>query len=163
MNAVGVERSISAEREAKLRYDLIRVGPERTGMNLPSRMSKLLTLQAAADSELNVRFREIFMRHRGVAFAGRQDNLFAEHWTPESAAANYQFSGYEIKNDRVTLHGLEQNAGFVYRIAISLPVELVDKPSAIDCYFQKQAKEARETFNASDPTREDPETAAIQT
>jgi len=122
-------------------------------MNLPSRTSKLLALQTATEAELNLRFGEIFVRHRGVAFAGRQDNLFAEHWTPESAAANYEFSGYEIQNDNVMLHGMEQNAGFVYRIAISFPLELADKASAIDRHFEEQAKHARETAGASETDR----------
>ncbi len=49
-------------------------------MNFPSRTSKLLAFLNATDAELNIRFRDIFVRHRGAAFAGRQDNLFTEHW-----------------------------------------------------------------------------------
>ncbi len=45
----------------------------------------------------------------------------------------------------MVLYGTQQNAGFVYRIAISFPEQLVDKPAAIDAHFQQQAKAAAET------------------
>ena len=47
---------------------------------------KLLALQEATNAELGVRLAGIFQRYRKLAFIGRNDNLFTEHWTPEVAA-----------------------------------------------------------------------------
>jgi hypothetical protein len=112
-------------------------------MNLPSRTSKLLELQQAAEAELNVRFSKIFKKHRRLAFVHRQDHLFTEHWTPELAATGYDFIGYELHGEHVVLHGQEQSSGFTYRISISFPQDLADKPQAIDAYFKRQFTEAQ--------------------
>lgn len=112
-------------------------------MNLPSRTSKLLELQQAAEAELHARFHKIFKKHRRLAFVHRQDKLFTEHWTPEIAAAGYEFSGYETRSGHVVLHGMENSSGFTYRISISFPQDLADKPAAIDAYFKRQYAEAR--------------------
>jgi hypothetical protein len=108
-------------------------------------MRKLLDVHMAAETALNARFEEIFLRHRGVAFAGRRDHHFNERWTPDTAAAGYQFSGYEINNGDVILHGMEQNAGYTYRISISFPLDLLDQLSAIDAYFEQQSKSLRDS------------------
>jgi hypothetical protein len=108
-------------------------------------MRKLLDVHTAAETALNARFEEIFLRHRGVAFAGRRDHHFNERWTPDTAAAGYQFSGYEISNGDVVLHGMEQNAGYTYRISISFPLDLLDQLSAIDAYFEQQSKSLRDS------------------
>jgi hypothetical protein len=44
-------------------------------------------LQEATNAELRLRLAGIFQRYRKLAFIGRNDNLFTEHWTPEVAAA----------------------------------------------------------------------------
>ena len=112
-------------------------------MNLPSRTSKLLELQQAAETELNVRFSKIFKKHRRLAFVHRQDHLFTEHWTPELAAAGYDFTGYELHGEHVVLHGQEHSSGFTYRISISFPQDLADKPKDIDAYFKRQFTDAQ--------------------
>ncbi len=108
-------------------------------------MRKLLDVHSAAETALKARFEEIFLRHRGVAFAGRKDHHFNERWTPDTAASGYQFSGYEINNGDVVLHGLEQNAGYMYRISISFPLDLLDELSAIDAHFEQQSKYLRDS------------------
>ena len=108
-------------------------------------MRKLLDVHSAAETALRARFEEIFLRHRGVAFAGRRDHHFNERWTPDSAASGYQFSGYEINNGDVVLHGMEQNAGYTYRISISFPLDLLDQLSAIDAHFEQQSKYLRDS------------------
>jgi hypothetical protein len=108
-------------------------------------MRKLLDVHTAAEAELRARFEEIFLRHRGVAFAGRRDHHFNERWTPDTAASGYQFSGYEIANGEVVLHGTEHNGGYMYRISISFPVEFLDQPSAIDAHFEQQSKGLRDS------------------
>jgi hypothetical protein len=108
-------------------------------------MRKLLDVHTAAEAELKARFEEIFLRHRGVAFAGRRDHHFNERWTPDSAASGYQFSGYEINNGDVVLHGEEHNAGYLYRISISFPLGLLDQMSAIDAHFEQQSKCLRDS------------------
>ena len=99
--------------------------------------SQLLALQDATNAELNVRLGELFRRYRSMAFIGRTDHLFTEHWTPKQAASGYDFEGFELKDDNVLLHGVEHSAGFVYRISISIPVSLVDHPAAMDEYFER--------------------------
>jgi len=112
-------------------------------MNLPSTTSRLLALQEATNAELRVRLNEIFQRYRSVAFARRNDNLFTEHWTPEMAAAGYDFEGFEIKGADIVLHGVENACGFIYRISIAFPLELIDDPSAIEAYFQQRYAESK--------------------
>ena len=112
-------------------------------MKLPSTTSKLLALQEATNAELRVRLAGIFQRYRKLAFIGRNDNLFTEHWTPEVAAAGYDFDGFEIKGANILLHGVENACGFIYRINIALPLELIDDMSAIEAYFQRQLAEAK--------------------
>ena len=112
-------------------------------MKLPTTTSKLLALQEATNAELRLRLGAIFKRYRGLAFAARNDSLFSEHWTPEIAASGYELDGFEIKGDEMVLHGVENSCGFIYRISISFPLELIDTPSAIEDYFQRQFAEAR--------------------
>jgi hypothetical protein len=111
-------------------------------MNLPGKTSKLLSLKAAAEAELNARFAEVFNLYRALAFMDRNDHLFREHWTPEMAAAGYRFSHFEIAGDQIVLHGTEAACGFLYRISICFPLELVDQPGAISRYFEKKFTDA---------------------
>jgi hypothetical protein len=111
-------------------------------MRLPEKTSKLLDLQRAAEGELKTRFSGIFNRHRGLAFAHRQDALFVEHWTPERAASGYEFAGYEIRNSQIILYGQESAHGFNYRISIAFPVDLADHPADVDQYFTRQYAQA---------------------
>ena len=112
-------------------------------MKLPSTTSKLLALQEATNAELRSRLGGIFQRYRKLAFIGRNDNLFTEHWTPEVAAAGYDFDGFEIKDATIVLHGVENACGFLYRINIALPLELIDDADAIEAYFQRQLAESK--------------------
>lgn len=105
--------------------------------------SELLALQKVTTDELHARFAEMFRRHRKLAFMHRHDEVFVEHWTPESAAAAYEFDSYELKGGHVVLSGVEYAAGFTYRISIAFPVELVDDPVAIDQYFTRQLEQQR--------------------
>jgi hypothetical protein len=112
-------------------------------MKLPSTTSGLLALQEATNAELRVRLNEIFQRYRSLAFVKRNDNLFTEHWTPEMAAAGYDFEGFEIKGAKIVLHGVENTCGFIYRISIGFPLELIDDALAIEAYFQQQYAESK--------------------
>jgi hypothetical protein len=112
-------------------------------MKLPTSTSGLLALQEATNAELRLRLGEIFMRYRGLAFAGRSDNLFTEHWTPQVAAAGYELDGFEVKDGQMVLHGVEHSCGFIYRISIGFPLGLIDSPPAIEEYFEIQFAEAR--------------------
>ena len=98
----------------------------------------LLALQQAANAELRARLGDIFKRYRSLAFLGRKDNLFTEHWTPELAAAGYEFEGFETRAADIVLHGVENACGFIYRISIAFPLELIDDAAAIAAYFQRQ-------------------------
>jgi hypothetical protein len=95
----------------------------------------LLALQEATKAALHARLEEIFKLYRGMAFIGRDDKLFSEHWTPEQAAAGYVFDGFEIKEGNIVLRGTEHACGYIYRINISFPTELIDNGSAIEAYF----------------------------
>jgi len=112
-------------------------------MKLPATTSKLLALQEATNAELRLRLAGIFQRYRKLAFIGRNDNLFTEHWTPEVAAAGYDFDGFEIKDGNIVLHGVENACGFIYRINITLPMEIIDNAAAIEAYFQRQLAESK--------------------
>lgn len=112
-------------------------------MKLPRTTSRLLALQKATNAELRLRLAVIFERYRKLAFIGRHDNLFTEHWTPEIAAAGYNFDGFEISGASIVLHGIENACGFIYRISIALPVELIDDAAAIEAYFQQQMAESK--------------------
>ena len=112
-------------------------------MKLPSTTSKLLALQEATNAELRVRLAGVFRRYRKLAFIGRNDNLFTEHWTPEVAAAGYDFDGFEIRGTNIVLHGVENACGFVYRINIALPLEIIDNAASIEAYFQRQQAESK--------------------
>jgi hypothetical protein len=125
-------------------------------MRLPSTTSELLDLQEGINAELRVRLGEIFQRYRGLAFMGRNDNLFSEHWTPDVAAAGYDFDGFEIKGSTIVLHGVENALGFVYRINIGLPLELIDDAAAIEAYFQRQYAESKADSEAAATTPSDP-------
>ena len=113
-------------------------------MRLPGKTSRLLLLQQAAEGELKARFAGIFTRHRGLAFAHRQDALFIEHWTPERAASGYEYAGYEVREDQVVLYGVESSHGFNYRISIAFPVDLVDHPAAVDQYLTGRYRQSGE-------------------
>jgi hypothetical protein len=128
-------------------------------MKLPATTSKLLALQEATNAELHVRLAGIFHRYRKLAFIGRNDNLFTEHWTPEIAAAGYDFDGFETKGANIVLHGVENACGFIYCINISLPLEIIDDATAIEAYFQRQLAESKAeselaaaTSGPADPT-----------
>lgn len=110
-------------------------------MKLPAATSELLALQEAMNAELRVRLAGIFQRYRKLAFIGRNDSLFTEHWTPEVAAASYDFDGFEIKGANIVLHGVENACGFLYRINIALPLDLIDDVAAIESHFQRQLAE----------------------
>lgn len=112
-------------------------------MKLPQTTSGLLALQEATNAQLRLRLAGIFQRYRPLAFIGRNDNLFTEHWTPEVAAAGYVFDGFEIKDANIVLHGVENACGFIYRINIALPLDLIDDPVAIEAYFQQRLDEAK--------------------
>jgi hypothetical protein len=112
-------------------------------MKLPATTSKLLALQEATNAELRMRLGHIFQRYRRLAFMGRNDNLFTEHWTPEMAASGYDFEGFEVKGDAIVLHGIENACGFVYRIDIALPLELIDDEAAVEVYFQLRFSESK--------------------
>lgn len=130
-------------------------------MKLPATTSKLLALQEATNAELRARLAGIFQRYRKLAFIGRIDNLFTEHWTPEVAAAGYDFDGFEIKGTNIVLHGIENACGFIYRINIALPLELIDDAKAIEAYFQRQMDENKaepELATATPRTAEPAET-----
>jgi hypothetical protein len=118
-------------------------------MRLPSTTSKLIALQEATNAELNLRLEEIFKRYRSVAFAGRNDNLFTEHWTPEVAASGYDFEGFEIKNAEIVLRGVEYACGFIYRISVAFPLAIVDNAAAIESYFQRQVEEIKANLELS--------------
>lgn len=128
-------------------------------MKLPATTSKLLALQEATNAELRLRLAGIFQRYRKLAFMGRNDNLFIEHWTPEVAAAGYDFDGFEVKGAKIVLHGVENACGFVYRINITLPLEIIDDANAMEAYFQRQiddnkaeAELTAATSQPADPT-----------
>jgi len=116
-------------------------------MKLPSTTSKLLALQEATNAELRGRLIEVFQRYRWMAFVGRLDNLFTEHWTPEIAAAGYDFDGFEIKDASIILHGIENACGFIYRINIAVPLELIDEAAAIEAYFSINSLKAKPNAN----------------
>ncbi|MGZ4889942.1 MAG: hypothetical protein ACXWBH_12215 [Candidatus Angelobacter sp.] len=120
-------------------------------MKLPPTTSELLALQEATNAELRVRLVGIFQRYRKLAFIGRNDNLFTEHWTPEVAAAGYDFDGFEIKGANIVLHGVENACGFVYRINITFPLEIIDDAAAVEANFQRQLSErkANSEFSAA--------------
>jgi hypothetical protein len=118
-------------------------------MKLPLTTSKLLALQEATNAELRLRLSGIFQRYRSLAFTGRNDNLFTEHWTPEVAAAGYAFDGFEIRGAAIVLHGVENACGFIYRINIALPLELIDDATAIEAYFQRLVAESKAEPNVS--------------
>jgi hypothetical protein len=112
-------------------------------MKLPSTTSKLLALQEATNAELRLRLAGIFQRYRKLAFIGRNDNLFTEHWTTEVAAAGYDFDGFEVKGANIVLHGVENACGFIYRINITLPLKIIDDAAAIEAYFQRQLADSK--------------------
>ena len=121
-------------------------------MKLPRTTSGLLALQEATNAELRLRLAGIFERHRKVAFIGRNDNLFTEHRTPEVAAAGYSFDGFEIKGATILLGGVENACGFIYRISIGFPLELIDDASAIEAYFQQQYAESKASDLSAAPS-----------
>ncbi|HKT49517.1 MAG TPA: hypothetical protein VJV96_04440 [Candidatus Angelobacter sp.] len=111
-------------------------------MRISGKTSKLLGVQKSAETELNARFAGIFERYRYVAFVDRHDQLFKEHWTPEIAASGYRFSRFELRGEQIVLHGTQVACGFIYRISIAFPQDLVDTPEAIESYFEKKCAEA---------------------
>ena len=129
-------------------------------MKLPATTSKLLALQEATNAALRLRLSGIFQRYRKLAFMGRNDNLFTEHWTPEIAAAGYDFEGFEIKDANIVLHGIENACGFIYRINIALPLEFIDDVDAIEAYFQRQLAENKAESELTTATSETADPAA---
>ena len=127
-------------------------------MQIPATTSDLLALQEATNAELCVRLGEVFKLYRSMAFLGRNDNLFTEHWTPELAAAGYDFDGFEIKGASIVLHGVEYACGFVYRISVAFPLDLIDNTAAIESYFQQLSAErsADSELSAATQTRSNP-------
>jgi hypothetical protein len=121
-------------------------------MKLPSTTSRLLALREATNAELRVRLNKIFQRYRSLAFVKRNDNLFTEHWTPEIAAAGYDFDGFEIKGANIVLHGIENACGFIYRISVGFPLELIDDVSAIEAYFRQQYAESKASDLSATPS-----------
>lgn len=111
-------------------------------MKLPAKTSRLLDLHSRAHAALHARFAAIFARHRGLAFVRRQDHVFTEHWTPERAAAGYEFSGHEVRGEQVVLHGVATNQGFNYQISIAFPLHLVDTPAELDEHLQREYQQA---------------------
>jgi hypothetical protein len=110
-------------------------------MTLPQKTSRLLDLHEKVGMELSLRLGEIFKRYRGLAFAGRNDQLFAEHWTPELAASGYDFAAYEIRGEEISLHGVERTHGFEYRISITFPLSLVDDSAKLHAHFTERYAE----------------------
>ena len=127
-------------------------------MKLPEKTSRLLSLQRAAEGELKARFAGIFNRHRGLAFAHRQDAVFTEHWTPERAASSYEFAGYEIRESQIVLYGQETSHDFNYRISIAFPVDLADQPAAVEEYLTRQYAQAGKAPHSAgaSPSSENP-------
>ena len=121
-------------------------------MKLPSTTSRLLALQQATNAELRTRLNEVFQRYRSLAFVKRNDNLFTEHWTPEMAAAGYDFEGFEIKGSEIVLHGAENACGFIYRISIGFPLDLIDDAPAIEAYFQEKYSESKASDLSAAPS-----------
>ena len=131
-------------------------------MKLPSTTSGLLALQEATNAELRGRLTEVFFKYRWIAFLGRRDNLFTEHWTPELAAARYDFEAFDVRGDEIVLHGIENAFGFIYRISIALPLAFIDDGAAIEAYFQRVLAESNaesEYSNASSPVSSIPPAA----
>lgn len=112
----------------------------------------MLALQDATNTELNVRLGELFRRYRSMAFIGRTDQLFTEHWTPKQAAAGYDFEGFELKEAEILLHGVEHSGGFVYRISIGIPLALIDHQASMDDYFDRLQAENKTNRSASMPS-----------
>jgi hypothetical protein len=54
------------------------------------------------------------------------------------------------------LHGVENACGFIYRINISLPTEIIDNAAAIEAYFQRQLAESKLNQNSPPQHREQP-------
>jgi hypothetical protein len=121
-------------------------------MKLPRTTSGLLALQEATNAELRQRLTGIFQHYRKLAFIGRNDNLFTEHWTPEVAAGGYDFDGFEINGADIVLHGLENACGFIYRISIRFPLELIDDAPAIEAYFQQQYAKSKASDLSAAPS-----------
>jgi hypothetical protein len=125
-------------------------------MKRPSTASRLLALQEATNAELCLHLSEVFKLHRSMAFIGRNDNLFTEHWTPEVAASGYDFERFEIKGLDIVLHGVENACGFIYRISIVFPLELIDDAAAIKAYFERQKAAGAELSAATSTARNPP-------
>lgn len=127
--------------------------------------SELIAQQEQTDAELRRRFAQIFAAHRANAFLHRHDHLFLEQWTPQSAAASYEFERYEIGSDEITLYGTSRANCFTYRISISFPRGMVDDPAGIDEYFGRQLNEygvLREQIAAAAKARAEAEIAALR-
>jgi len=88
-------------------------------MELPQTTSELLALQGATNAELHARLAGIFQRYRKLAFIGRNDNLFTEHWTPEVAAAV------------TTLMDLKSRAQILSCTALRMPVVLFTASTSV--------------------------------
>ena len=91
-------------------------------------------------SERRQRFAVIFESHKAMAFAGRDDQFFIEHWTPYTAARPYHFDRYEINGDQITLYGIYSANCFINTISISFPARLVDDDAAITEFLRQQSE-----------------------
>jgi hypothetical protein len=105
--------------------------------------SELIKLQQLTDTELRHRCATIFENHKAMAFAGRDDQLFTEKWTPDTAAEPYQFDRYEIKGDQVALYGIWSAGCFINTISISFPARLIDSDVAIAQFLRQQCDRNR--------------------
>jgi hypothetical protein len=120
------------------------------------RTSELINLQQQTDGELRHRCAAIFESYKALAFAGRDDMLFVEKWTPSSAADPYQFDRYEIKGNQITLYGIWPADCFINTISISFPTSLIDNDEAIGEFLREQSARNK-------AKREDEMAAAKQT
>jgi hypothetical protein len=68
------------------------------------------------------------------------------------AAAGYDFEGFEIKGANIVLHGVENACGFIYRISIAFPLDLIDDAAAIEAYFQQLYAESKASDLSAAPS-----------
>jgi hypothetical protein len=72
------------------------------------------------------------------------------------------FDGFEIKGATIVLHGVENACGFLYRINIAFPVNLIDDATAIEAYFQGRLAETNaESEVSAAATANPPDSPAI--
>ena len=106
---------------------------------MDKKTSELINLQQETDAELRRRCAAIFESYKALAFAGRDDPLFVEMWTPSTAAAPYVFDRYEIKGNQVSLYGVWSADCFINTISVSFPISLIDDDKAIGEFLREQS------------------------